>query len=146
MKHPFWITLLEEWCTKRGRSGLTLPFLVGATAIHNGSTLDPTFARDIIDCIIANDEKDTYFRIARCPQVKVPVIGIHHYPPESGYHLHLDDTWGRSEEAKLQEYVADAQRLIARGYFSRVPNGHGYRWSEFTALDIKFIEGVPKNN
>lgn len=143
MNHPFWITLLEEWCSQsRKGTGLSLPFLVGATAIHNNTVADLEYTSEIVAHIRNNNAENTYFRVARCPQVRVPVIGIWHYPPRSGYALFLDDSWGGSEEDKWNAYEWDAQNLIKREYFSRVPDGHGYAWSGFTDQDLSFIRAV----
>ena len=140
---PFWIALLEEWCTTRKRSGLCLPFLVGATAIHENSNPDAAFAGKIIGHIRSNNTESTYFRNSRCTQIKVPVIGIHHYPPnQSGYRNFLNESWGKTDEEKLREYTRDSERLISAGRFSRVFAGQGYGWSEFTPEDRQFIQDV----
>ena len=122
MKPPFWIALLDSWCRKK--TGLSLPFLVGATAIHKGMSPDATFAGAIMTYIRNNNEAGTYFRIAHCGLTGVPIIA--------------------TDTEKLEQYQQNAQLLIQKGYFSRVPDYPTFSWSRFTEDDLKFIDSVSR--
>ena len=54
---------------------------------------DATFAGEITTHIRNNAEAGTYFRIAHCSLIGVPVISICRCNGEAGYKVFLDDSW-----------------------------------------------------
>ena len=139
-KQQMWVTLLEEWC--KTRSGLTLPFLVGASAIHASRDSAPTTARQIIEYIKQSQETDRYFRIQECGATGFPVVGIVQSKGETGYKVFLDEKWGDTEDDQMMRYLSASEAAIQSGYVSRVPDYPDFSWGDFTAEELRFIDRV----
>ena len=73
--HPFWYSLIYTWVRKRYRTGLSLPFIVGAINQKEGTKAS---LQDIDDVIheMATEVLPERITIMRCPDLMEPVFGL----------------------------------------------------------------------
>lgn len=132
---PFWLTLLNYWCANR--TGLTLPFIVGADAIQREAEVSPTDTRRLFNEIYLNGGVELII----CPDIKVPILAISRSYP-AAFRVHLDNTWGESDGEKLENFVTNAEHLVNAGRFSRTRYYQDTRWDKFQEEDLDFINSA----
>jgi hypothetical protein len=143
MNTPFWFLLLRSW--RQRKAGLSVPFIVGADASCRESAPMASDARRLVSEIFGQPLPDYLISIHVCPDLKIPVIGIHGIPANK-LQIDLDDSWGRSTEDKLESVIEQAEAMIASGRLSRVGTYPNQKWGDFTASDIEFIDSVIKKH
>jgi hypothetical protein len=139
MSAVFWFRLTLAWCS--GRTGLTLPFIAGADAISRGFPPVSGNAGRIVSEICSRNIPNHLVWIRVCPDLGVPVIGVHRFP-KSGVQIDLGDKFGASDEEKLRSLAEDAQAMINAGKFSRVGDYPNQQWAPFQPQEIEFINSI----
>ena len=87
-------------------------------------------AERIISEICSHDIPNHLVWIHVCPDLRVPVIGVHHFA-KSGIQIDLGEKFGASDEERLRSLAEDSQAMIDAGKFSRVGNYPNQRWTPF---------------
>lgn len=140
MNTPLWFRLVHHWC-QNGRTGLTVPFLVGADARDRGVPADPKDAERIVTEISNYRSPGVALRIVNCPDLRVPVVGTE-CSASSKLYIHLPEKWGKEEDQILRTLASDAAALVKRGLFSRLGGYPNQRWDILQCEDITFIDRV----
>lgn len=139
MSAAFWFRLTLAWCS--GHTGLTLPFIAGADAISRGFPPVSGNAARIVSEICSHNIPNHLVWIGVCPDLRVPVIGVHPFP-KSGVQIDLGDKFGASDGEKLRSLAEDAQAMINAGKFSRVGDYPNQQWAPFQPQEIEFINSI----
>jgi len=141
MKTPFWHRLVYNWCLN-GRTGLTLPFIVGADARARNSPAKPEDARRLLDEMRVFDSPEGAPVLKWCPDRRVLVIGMNLF---SHGRLTIDDSLTNDgpKEGKILEELAQVSAMRVRdGEFSIL--GEPPAWAPFDTDDLDFIDSVIK--
>jgi hypothetical protein len=140
---PFWFALLNSHCYEK--AGLTLPFLVGASAIHRGAVARPEDANLIISEMNEIHFTNYLFYIAVCTSLQSPVITlVHNYG--SGVKFCLSSEWGSNDEERTKRLLHHAEEPIRSGKFSRIREGDVRSWKPFQEDDLDQIDSVIKTH
>jgi hypothetical protein len=140
MNAPLWFRLVHHWC-QNGRTGLTVPLLVGADARDCGVPADPKDAERIVAEIRDYRSPGFAVRIVNCPDLRVPVVGTER-SESSKVRIDLPEKWGREEEQILRALASDAAGLVKQGFFSRIGGYPNQRWDKLQPEDITLIDHV----
>jgi len=160
-QNPFWFSLINAWL-KKGRYGLTLPFLVGAQAQISGkTTANRRDVESLLDDIISNPVNGHIVHIKWCYNIHSPVFAF--YDENSPYRLFnspieiISQTTGRpslkidnnlATELGVTEKYEDILRTlvdksiehIEKGNFSKDWTEEGLTYGPFSEESINFIE------
>lgn len=143
MTTPFWFALLDLHCYEK--SGLTIPFLVGASAIHRGAVAHPEDANQILSEMSGNHFTNSLFYITICTHLQAPVITlIHDYG--SGVKFCLNAEWGENDEERNKRLLLNAEEPIRSENFSRIREGDVRSWKPFQENDLEQINSVIKTH
>lgn len=142
MKHPLWFRLVHTWCSN-GRTGLTLPFLVGADARARDGIASSADVRRILAEMLSYRDPRCSLIILWCPNRGAPVLGVHGV---GGLRLMIADSlkekWGKNEEKIVEELIQVSERVIRQGHFSRIGDAPNAEWSSFDRSDLEFIDSL----
>jgi hypothetical protein len=142
MATPFWFLLVRTWCLN-GRTGLTLPFLVGADARARNTPAALGDVRRLLDKIRKFRSADGSLVLRWCPNRGAPVVGVE---PFGDRQLRVDDTlkakWGTNEEKIFEELAQVSEMRVKDGGFSRVGDPPEAQWVAFDRDDLEFIDSV----
>ena len=73
-KKPYWYQLISYWVKDKKRTGLTIPFIIGAQQYFD-STSEPETVTELME-LIKNSEIDETIILNNCPNVGEYVLGI----------------------------------------------------------------------
>jgi len=144
LNSPYWLKLINAWCAA-GRTGLSIPFLVGAkTLTEEGFEPGVEDIVDLLKEVFACDLPDGFIRIRWCSEVRAFVIGIcREIDLEEGIvmgKVHISREVFHEFDGNSQEHIIYG---LTKEYLPEVAEGsfsvHKGQWDEFTARDKKFI-------
>lgn len=159
--NPEWFALIKAWL-KRGRDGLTLPFLVGAIAYHRGKKgTDRGDIELLVNEIIQIPVEGYIVHIRWCLQYGSAVFAV--YETDSPYRLHdrcvkiqskdssvtsvviennLAAEWQiqASEQSLLKALIDRSEEHVLKGNYSRFWSEDGVQYGPLQEDDIQFIE------
>lgn len=142
MPTPFWFALLDAHC--REKSGLTIPFLVGASAIQSGTSVRPENANFIMSQMKEIRFSNSMFFVALCTHLQAPVITLVHDYGE-GIKFNLGPEWGSDDQERMKRVLLDAEEPIRSGNFSRIREGSIRSWRPFCEDELNQIRRVIKS-
>ena len=147
MNRPGWYRLLYRW----PKEGLTLPFLIGALAYHEGRgvpTLDdaarlladiaehPVDGTSYVEAQWCHDGLEMPVLCLRSKYLRCPTAGL-------GYTTDLMRRWDTTDPGLLrQRLLASAEESIRTGRFSFDPGLRNPHAREFDDEDKNFIDGA----
>ena|SRR5713226_8897572 len=154
---PDWFRLIEAW-----RTGLTLPFLVGATSHHRGkSAVGREDISSLLEEIIDHPVEGYIVHLRLCPTLesivfevydqdsldKLDNIGVKIWGQNSstpslvvnrGLATELEPQLDR--EGLLKALIEDAEGPVSSGNFSRNRTKDGVQYGPFQRHDLDFIQ------
>lgn len=142
-----WQSLLEEW-EKRGRTGLSLPFLVGSESVVDPSYI-PTVedARYLLHKIFTVGIPGRTIQIRHCDVVRTWVIGLVDDPDDGIYLDTPASVYAKSEVC--QEFGNTANQILQElpDHFAVEIQLQNFsvtagRWHSFNADDRELINSV----
>jgi hypothetical protein len=164
MREPDWFILIKQWVANPRRTGLTLPFLVGALARKAGRTgADEQYVREVLNEIVARPVGGYVAQVSWCGDIRAPVlstarVGSRHKMasptglpngPAAGNTLaftrNIVDHWSLKDPRDLLEKLTeDAVRAIRDGGYSRRPadDSGEFEYADFTTAELEFIDGA----
>jgi hypothetical protein len=139
MNHPAWFLLIEAWCFEEKKTGLTLPFLIGADARSRGVDAKPDDVRPMLDEIATFVPARGFLMVRWCPWLSEPVFGL--FAGKSGPLEFQAELFGDegSADKLLEEIARNAEILVSHQCFSKSLAG---KWSAFTEKDLNFIDSI----
>ncbi len=151
----YWEALLTNQ-HKRGRDGLTIPFIIGSQMYLPIVKLEKQNVEDLILDIVSNNSFETCLRY--CMGIETLILEIRkpnnnvYYPNYNGQKqinfsigLALKDIFGDSVENVIQLLTDDFQPLIKKNLFSAEPDMYerSAQWRVFNETDdIPFIKNT----
>lgn len=143
MDYPYWYKLLYNWCILRNRTGLTLPFIIGAQSCVKNSDISLEDIDDFIEKVSANSY--SYSIIAKvCPDLKEAVLGLTERGNKYSTGIYIQDNLYIA--TSLSEYAKSEEELInylKQKYWDRVSEGqfskNNGNWDGFNAYDWDLI-------
>lgn len=147
MKQHFWQKLIENWCDKLGRYGLTIPYIVGAYRLFI-----PNFrVKDLIEEINSNKVERKVI-LSFCDDLDELILGYHknNYPPinqlkSMGSLLILNDELEKIND--LSELIIELEEKfndkIMNKQFSKDIENHN--WSDFNTTEENEIKEIYDN-
>jgi len=139
MNNPFWFNLVYTWCVN-GRTGLTLPFIVGADARARNELARPEDVFRILTEIQSFNGSDGSLKLTWCPDRRALVICLSSFR-RGGFTIDgALVTAGTTAERVLHDLVQVSEARVKDGDFSRV--GDPPEWASFELEDIEFIDSV----
>ncbi|MFI1770220.1 hypothetical protein [Thalassobellus citreus] len=136
-----WKKLINYWCNKKGRYGLTIPFLIGAERLSRELTIE--------SLLIEIKESDSKYLISSCGDLDEYVIGIH--KPEYAYinslknfeSLIINDN--KLEKVKTIDELIEIMEneyleITENGLYSK--NYDSGEWTSFNDSDMELIENI----
>lgn len=141
MPCPFWHHLLSAYC--ENGAGLSLPHLVGASAIHSGKPPHRSDAAQIVSEMVGTVQQNLRYHVSLCGKLKVPVFGVLE-GWGTGMRVDLGPEWGATNEGKLLCVVERSAAPIDAATYSRVRGATGFEWGAFTSDEDAFIRDVIK--
>ncbi|HYV40083.1 MAG TPA: hypothetical protein VE988_30635 [Gemmataceae bacterium] len=140
MANPTWFKLLKSWTGE----GLTLQFVVGALAMHEGRIATLEDAEHVLNEIAANRVGGSTVEARWCyEKLEAPVLCLIDSPTESTgliFHPDLRKKWNMTDPVQLrQKLLRCAEGPINNGNFSREPGLGRPQDSPFSPDDVGFI-------
>lgn len=142
-ENPDWLRLIRHWVIGGVHYGYSFPFLMGARAKKN--RLDKITQKDtqlLIDEIFFHPVSGNIIQVIFCPELYIPVFGIYRnekdvpgifFPntiqPSVFVQQHLINTWGNSIEKVIDSILAESEKPIQEGLFSRTVDR---KWAKFS--------------
>lgn len=155
IEEKVWFRLLKEW-RRRGRRGLTLPFLVGAVLREQGATSgNKSDIWALLNDIENQDDDKRTVMFGWCADLKTPLLHMEFaeqrmylnlFEPADeffviekslGTHLHLPD---HDKEKLLEVLVEHAERLVNEGRYSRKRVAGEWEFVPFDREDLQLID------
>lgn len=144
---PYWLTLISYWVKNKNRTGLTIPFIIGAQAYFEVNPVHRTVA-DLLTSIKNSNINETIV-LNNCGNVSEFVLGIDNHPFSlSGIEFENDNHKNSSLKATTStkllgnDFNSICESLQKR-YSQHINNGNyskdNFEWKPFTDEDIKMI-------
>ena len=148
MDIPFWFKLIRSW-NDISRTGLTLPFIVGADAIARNADAAPEDASRLLDEMRSHDICEFTVLVMSCPNRLAPVFSVQRrlatdWPPLMP--RLTEGSWGTTDDEILESLGAHAAQRISQGHLSRIGEWPDMKWCPFQPNDLEFINTVINNN
>ena len=147
MKQYFWQKLIENWCDKLGRYGLTLPYIIGAYRLFT-----PNFTiKELIE-EINNSNSERKVILSFCDDLNKLILGYHknNYPPinqlkSMGSILIWNDDLEKID--KLSELIIELEekfdeKIINKQFSKDIEN---HIWKDFDESEQIEIENIYNN-
>lgn len=148
----YWDKLITYWVTVNRRTGLTIPFILGAKRVINPQIIpDSSNVRDLLIEIL-NSEQESIITLEHCGNIREYVLGIHDpSEPKYGFNIKNEETkktkiiatlntqpLGNSLDEIIQSLTYRYKDCLENGNYSRID----FNWLPFTASDKKMIENA----
>jgi len=151
-KEPYWYKLISFWVNKQNRTGLTIPFIIGAKSYFEPNLKLDTVSKLLQD--IKNSNIDATIVLNNCPDTGEYVLGINKQPYSlNGTEFKNDFTGkttliatistkmlGQNFDAIINSLEKKYSNCLGQKKYSR-ENGD---WIEFSEYDINLINEAKK--
>jgi len=151
---PYWYQLISHWVNVKKRTGLTIPFIIGAkNFFESNSNLNSV--TELLNEIVESEIEETII-LNNCPHVGEYVLGI------CSVSSFLSGTDFKNEETGNVTLIATTStkilgedfrsicRSLEKKYKNQINEGHfskeDFDWTPFTENDIKMIEEAKLND
>jgi hypothetical protein len=157
MNKPDWFLLVHDWVIKRGMTGLSVPFLVGARARRLGSEAGTVEdAKQVLSEIVANPVNGYIAEFRWCTFLKTYVVGLKSTgqeqmfgqiftSPSTGANAvvvqsDLCKKWGQDMKSIIDHVVEEVRDPIEKGLYSRSHSTGEMKWQRFDERDLQRID------
>lgn len=162
MDTPFWYNIILQWRTKgMGKYGVSFPFLIGAIAMNNKSSISLSLIYSTFQEIINNPVEGNYCEVRWCGNINEPVVSI-----ESAVNIEKKSIQAKyhdknnnislaftkdlmsmltlncsTKEECLDKLIARTLKKVESGFFSKNNGVFG----DFSPCELEFIHNVSKD-
>lgn len=148
----YWYKLLQEWVIVQKRSGLTIPYIIGALELTGNSSQESV--ESLINNIVKSDYGKTIV-LKRCDDLNEYILTIEraiiypenfiHRSPQSGNIIFK----AALDTKPLGDNIAEIIRKLAKRYENNINKGQFSRdmflsWTEYSENEKEFIIQVLK--
>ncbi|MBI9033149.1 MAG: hypothetical protein JEZ03_01630 [Bacteroidales bacterium] len=145
---PYWYKLITYWVINRKKTGLTIPFIIGAKQDFDPDSEFDSVASLFIE--IKNSDFKELFVLSHCPNVREYVLGIKTVP------LRIKGNVFKNDKTEVETLLATMNTeilgstfvevvsslhekysgIIGKGYYSKIDG----EWSCYDQNDKEFID------
>lgn len=162
MDTPFWYNIILQWRQKgMGKYGVSFPFLIGAIAMNNNSSISRCLIDSTFQEMINNPVVGNYCEVRWCGNINEPVVSIESVVNiekksiQAKYHdknnnislaftkdlMSMFTLNCSTKEECLDKLIAITLEKVENGVFSKNNGVFG----DFSPCELKFIHSVSKN-
>jgi hypothetical protein len=149
MNKPYWLFLLESYLQNLNRSGLTIPFIIGAKPYFEINNNNLNNVRELL-LEMQNIETSKTFTIKKCQAINEYVIGIDNdahflngYVPRFG-NITLNDG-AFKDERSFESIIVTLEKKYNECIENSVFSKNNGKWINYSEDDLETINSAKSN-